>query len=193
MNIPIRTDPDFKPDAKRTIDLRPFFNEPNQKKATDYKEDMGTGTDEEETFDMDKPLPDEWKDENIPPSLDLVVSPALRAERKRQTTLQIEREERRIRRPFKYLVLYTLLDCLQAVLVSLLEVYQTLEGKIRPFETKHTERQLYYLGLSLPNTVKSARQVLLFYPNLSKTQRYKVLRARRDTLRMYEKIYEKKR
>lgn len=190
MNIPIKTDQDFKTDTKRTIDLRPFFDEPIRKNTLGDKEEMKT--DEEATFDMDKPLPDEWDDANIPPDLNLVVSPAIRAERKREKILETEREERRTRRPFKYLVLYTLLDCLQSVLLSLLEGYQILEGKIRPFQTKHTEKQLYYLGISLPNTIKSASQVLLFYPSLSKTQRYKVLRARRDTLRMYEKIYEKR-
>lgn len=191
MNIPIRTDPDFKPKSKRTIDLRPFFNESSQKKTASNKEEIVI--DEEETFDMDKPLPDEWDDVDTPPDLNMVVSPAIRAERKYEKVLEAEREERRIRKPFKYLVLYTILDCLQSMLLSLLEGYQTLEGKIRPFSTKHTEKQLYYLGISLPNNIKSASQVLLFYPSLSKTQRYKVLRARRDTLRMYEKVYEKKR
>ena len=189
MNALVRTDPDFSPDMKRTIDLRPFFNEPNKKDVVCDTEEI----DEEEKFDINEPLLDEWDDAELPPNLDLVVSPAIRAERKRKTMLEIEREERRMLKPFKYLVLYTLLDYLQSVLLFLLEGYQILEGKIRPFQTKHTEKQLYYLGISLPNTIKSASQVLLFYPSLSKTQRYKVLRARRDTLRMYEKIYEKKR
>jgi len=43
MNIPIRTDPDFKPDTKRTIDLRPFFDKPNIEEEN---------IDEEETFDI---------------------------------------------------------------------------------------------------------------------------------------------
>lgn len=64
---------------------------------------------------------------------------------------------------------------------------------MNPFETKHTEEQLAYLALSLPNSVKTAEQVLLYFPLMSRTQRYRMLRMRKDKLEMYERVFKKNR
>lgn len=184
MNIPIRTDPDFKPKRERIIDLRPFFDKPNTK---EQEEDN-----KEETFDIQEPLLNYEGERETFSSSELIISPAIRAEKQRETMLEMEREERKAQRPLRYIALDIFLALLKAILVFLIERYQTLERTLRPFETKHTEKQLYYLWISLPGTIRTANDILLYYPLMSRAQRYKLLRIRRDTLRMFQKIYEKK-
>lgn len=183
MNIPIRTDPDFKPDTKRTIDLRPFFDKPNIEEEN---------IDEEETFDIREPFLDNIEEMELPPSPELIVSPSIRSEKQHETMLEMERDERKAQRPLKYITLDIFLVILKTILVFLIERYQTLERTLRPFETKHTEKQLYWLWISLPATIRTANDILLYYPLMSRAQRYKLLRIRRDTLRMFQKVYEKK-
>lgn len=212
MNIPIRTDPDFKPDTRRIIDLRGFFDTPKpdtetlgrQEKEKQENETKERGREKQETkamehwqeeediFDIEEPFFDDEEEAELPPSPELVVSPALKSERRRETMLETERMERKTQRPLKYKALDVFLFIFQTFLVSLIERYQTLERILRPFETKHTDKQLGYLALSLPNSVKTTDQILLYYPLLSRTQRYKLLRMRRDRLRMFQKIYEKR-
>ena len=192
MNVIIRNDPDFKPDARRTIDLRPFFDEPKvveTRKKQWSKDDI----DENETFDIDEPIPDEYEEKELPPSLQGVVSPAIRSETRRGTILKTEQEERERSKSIKRVFLEGLLATFETIIIFLLRQFQDFRTYLDPFETKHTEAQLCYLGLSLPNNVRTADQILLYYPLLSRTQRYKMLRMRRDKLAMYRKIYEKRR
>lgn len=173
MNIPIRYDPDFGPDTKRTIDLRPFFRDP-----------------EEEAMETTTPPS---VDESLVLDRKLIVSPAVRSEERRERILEMERGERAMRKPIKRKLLEVLLKVSETVVIFLLERFQDFSRYVNPFETKHTEEELAYISLSLPQSVRTADQVLLYMPLLSRTQRYKILRMRRDKLAMYERVFKKNR
>lgn len=175
MNIPIRYDPDFKPDAKRTIDLRPFF------KDSDSEEDIIDATDSPSIM------------ESLVPDKGLIVSPAVRSEERRERILEVEREERLLSKSFRRMFLEWLRDTFETAIVFLIKRFQDFSQYVNPFETKHTEEELAYLALSLPQSVRTADQVLLYFPLVSRTQRYKMLRMRRDKLAMYERVFKKNR
>lgn len=168
MEVRIDRDPDFKPDAKRTIDVRPFFGQPK-------KEDDEEG----ESYDQ-------------PAAPEMVVSPAYAEENRRRAVLEEERARRERDKPFRKEFEEWFLGFAKSALVFLIEAYQAYERRVRPFETKYEEKQLYYLAISLPNTVRSADDVLLYFPLMSRSIRYKVLKMRKDTLATYRKIYEKR-
>lgn len=171
MEVRIDRDPDFKPDAKRTIDIRPFFGEPE-------KEDDG-----EEGASYGRPAA---------PAPDMVVSPAYAEENRRRTNLEEERARRERDKPIRKEFEEWFLEFAKSALVFLIMAYQAYERRVRPFETKYEEKQLYYLAISLPNTVRNADDVLLYFPLMSRSIRYKVLKMRKDTLATYRKIYEKR-
>ena len=124
-------------------------------------------------------------------SIGPIVSPALREEGRRERNLMIEREERAQRKPIKRKLLEVLLGIFEQLLIFLLEYFQNFSQYLNPFETKHTEEELAYLAMSLPNTVRTADQILLYYPLISRTQRYKILKMRKDKIAMYERIFKK--
>lgn len=172
MNVPIRTDPDFKLDAKRTIDLRPFFQ--NEEKADEMENE-----------------PEEQEEKEVFYVPETVVSPAYREEVRRKKYLLWEREERERNKPVIRAFLEGFRNVAKAVLVFLIERFQDFEQYLNPFETKHTEKELYYLAISLPNTVKRAEDVLLYYPQMSRRQRYELLKIRRERLAMHKRIFER--
>lgn len=171
MEVRIDRDPDFKPDATRTIDVRPFFERPE-------KEDDG-----EDGGFCDRPAG---------PAPEMVVSPAYAEENRRRAVLEEERARRERDKPFRKEFEEWFLGFAKSALVFLIEAYQAYERRVKPFETKYEEKQLYYLAISLPNTVRNADDVLLYFPLMSRSIRYKVLRMRKDTLATYRKIYEKR-
>lgn len=172
MNVPIRYDPDFKPTAQRTIDLRPFFKD-------------------EEENGVENGVEDGAEEKEIPYVPETVVSPAYREEERRRKYLLWEREERERNKPVMRIFLEGFRDITKAVLVFLIERFQDFEQYLNPFETKHTEKELYYLAISLPNTVKRAEDVLLCYPQMSRRQRYELLKIKKDRLAMHKRIFER--
>lgn len=176
MNVQVRHDPDFKPDAKRTIDIRPFFDDPKSE-----EEENAIEENHEET-------PSETA-----PSFGLVVSPAYREEGRRKRILEMEQEERAHSKPFKRVFLEWLRNISEVIIIFLIQRFQDFDRYINPFKTKHTEEQLAFLALSLPNSCRTADQVLLYFPLASRTQRYKMLRMRKDKLAMFERVFKKNR
>lgn len=102
-NIKVRYDPDFKPDAKRTIDLRPFFEDSED----EYIEDALTDKIEEVS-------------ETYMPARSPIVSPAFREEERREKILKIEREERALSKPIRRVFLEWLRDTLETFVIFLI-------------------------------------------------------------------------
>jgi hypothetical protein len=86
-----------KTNTSRIIDLRPFFDEEKEAK-------------------------EEGENENIQILNNMnIVSPAIRAEKKRETDIKYEKEERQERKPFKYIFSKICLLAFKKILVFFIE------------------------------------------------------------------------
>jgi hypothetical protein len=119
----------------------------------------------------------------------MIVSPALRAEKKREKVLKIEKEERESKRPFKYIFFRISLTIFKRILIYFLEIYQNLEQKLNPFQKKYDERRLFFLSISMSDNIKTEKDVLLIYPEFSRSLRYKLLNMRKNALKTYQEVY----
>jgi hypothetical protein len=157
-----------KTNTSRIIDLRPFFDEEKEAK-------------------------EEGENENIQILNNMnIVSPAIRAEKKRETDIKYEKEERQERKPFKYIFSKICLLAFKKILVFFIEFYQNLEQKMNPFEKKYDEKQLFYISMSIPENIKTEKDLLILCPFLSRSIRFKILNMKKNTLKTYEEVFNKK-
>ncbi len=129
-----------------------------------------------------------------------IVSPAIRSERKRLENMEREKAEKRSNTTLRRLFAGWLLSLAKRTLFSLLELYQTTEEKYRAgewggagdFTTKYTDKELYYLAISLPQNIRTAEDILGIMPFMGRKHRYRLMDIKRNQLKMYRKIFEKR-
>ncbi|MDD2487455.1 MAG: hypothetical protein PHS92_03730 [Candidatus Gracilibacteria bacterium] len=171
------TDPDFKTGGSDIIDIRPLLSDKW------YLEDQEYGERE-----RGEPL--------IPK---VIVSQSRKIEIKNRKILARRKKIKALIIKLKYGVFRVFLFIYRKILILFIGVYQKLENKIRSlewgginFDVKYDEKTLYFLAVSLPQTVYNVEQILMYYPILSKKNCYKLLEIRRNELKKFNEIFNKR-
>jgi len=81
----------------------------------------------------------------------------------------------------------------------MLELYQVMEERYKAqewggagdFTTKYTDETLYLIAMALPQSLKTADDLLTVFPLMSRPHRYRLLSYRRDKVKMYRRIFKK--
>lgn len=177
--LSIKTDPDFIPDASRTIDIRKYFPSEMEKKEDDDVRYLET---------------EEWE----PYMPEIIVSESRKTERKRKQIQQEKREEKEYWQAWKFGIFRVLLSCMKKLLIFSIERYQKWERKLRAwewgginFDTQYTAETIFYLAISLPATVRNVEDVLLRFPLVSRKVAYRILRVRKEKMEMYDRVFNK--
>lgn len=179
--LPVRTDPDFIPNASNTIDIRKYFQSEELKKVEDWEEAQYVETEDAEPF--------------VP---ELIVAPSHRAEEKRKQERQMRREEKEYWQAWKFGIFRILLSLFKTILVFSIERFQWLEKKLRAleqgginFDRKYSERTIFFLSISLPETIRTVEEIMLIMPLIPRKVAYQMLKIRKEKLAMYNRVFNK--
>lgn len=99
----------------------------------------------------------------------------------------------------KYLILKLLLVLYKKFLIALIYLYHIIREKIESikrgwinFERKYSDKTLFYLSISLPENIKDVNDVNLYYPLLSQKNCYRLLKLRKEKIKMFADVFDKK-
>lgn len=109
---------------------------------------------------------------------------------------QAQKAEKNERKTMKFLPLRILVSLSRFMTLRMVLLHQRFALAVRKlenwwvdFEKKFSQQELFYLGISLPRTIKTPKDVLLYFPLLSLRTCAQLLDIRKNHLKSYKKIY----
>lgn len=188
-NIPIRYNMDLTTTKSskhpHTIDLCPYF-EPKQEEIV-----------EDITEESDINLNEYKHSKTFTP--EIIVSQSRIVDDRNRLLQQKKKEERKELLTWKYWIFRLFLFVMKKILIFSILLYQKFDNKLRAiewwginFDRKYSEKTIFYLSISLPETVKNVDDILIYFPLISRKLAYRMLKIRREQLWMYNEVFNKK-
>ncbi len=102
-------------------------------------------------------------------------------------------------RTLKYFLLNFLLYIYKKILILLIYLFHNFREVVERvkrwwinFEKKYSDRTLFFLSISLPENIVDVKDINLYYPLLSQKNCYKLLKIRKEKIKMFNEVFDKK-